>query len=152
MKTTLIVSVLLLFISGNALAGSEYDKCIKEEKALKAQEAGDCSGLKHLLNPSACFVTRKALKEYASGKCRKIGIAENVDFNIQKVIPEKKVNDVNVSDGSKVDGVSEKKAERDLPQQENTIEQLKVENTRLRAEISRIKAENEQLRKAGRQQ
>jgi cell division protein FtsB len=32
-------------------------------------------------------------------------------------------------------------------QQEFTIEQLKEENTRLKAEISRLKSENQQLRK-----
>src|SRR5512133_1189926 len=90
MKNLLFAAALLLCISGTALAGLEYDKCIKEEKALKAQEAGDCSGLKYLLNPSGCFATRKLLKEEGSGKCRKIGIAENVDFSTPKAIPEKK--------------------------------------------------------------
>lgn len=152
MKIYLIAAVLLLLISGNALAGSEYDKCIKEEKALKAQEAGDCSGFKHLLNPSACFATRKVLKEYAGGdKCRKIGLAENVDFSVQAVTTERKGHSTNVSDGGKADGVGVKKSELELPQQENTVEQLKAENARLRAEISRIKTENELLRKAVRQ-
>lgn len=152
MKKLLFAAALLLCISGTALAGLEFDKCIKEEKALKAQEAGDCSGLKYLLNPSACFVTRKALKEYASGKCRKTGIAENVDFSVQKPIPEKKnnvstygiagsANTVNKAGNS--GGVAVKKAEPETAPQEPTIEQLKEENARLKAEI-------EQLRKTGR--
>jgi hypothetical protein len=142
MKNMLTVSALLLLMSGNALAGSEYDRCIKEEKELKAQKASQCSGLRYILNPSACFATQKALKEYASGKCNKTGIAENVDFNAQPVIPEKKV----ISDAN----TKQKKVETEVPQQGNTIEQLKEENTRLKAEVSRLKAENEQLRKAGR--
>jgi hypothetical protein len=140
MKKILTVSALILLISGNALAGSEYDRCIKKEKALKAQEASECSGLRYLLNPSACFATRKVLKEYTSGKCKKIGSDENADFSVQAVIPEKKV----ISDVS----TRQKEIETDVPQQESTNEQLKEENSRLKAEISRLKAENEQLRKA----
>ena len=143
MKIYLIAAALLLLISGNALAGSEYDKCIKEEKALKAQEAGDCSGFKHLLNPSACFATRKALKEYAGGgKCRKIGSAENVDFSVLKSIPEKKI--VNVSTGN------QPVVRTEAAPQASTMEQLKEENARLKAEINRLKTENEQLRSIGR--
>jgi hypothetical protein len=153
MKKILIVSALLLSISGTALAGSRYDECIKEEKALKAQEAGDCSGLKYLLNPTACFATQKALKVYASGRCKQIGIAENVDFSVPKVIPEKKssktVNASSAVSVNTIEQVSEKKADRAIPQQEYTIEQLKEENTRLKNEISRLNRENEQLRKTG---
>lgn len=143
MKNLLIISALILLISGNALAGTEYDKCVKEEKALKTQEAGDCSGLKYLLNPSACFVTRKALKEYASGKCKKIGMAENVDFSVQQVMPEKKGSVSTINKTSNSGGVAVKKAEPEAAQQEPTIEQLKEENARLKAEI-------EQLRRTGR--
>lgn len=147
MRIILTVSALLLLISGNALAGSEYDRCIKEEKTLKTQEASECSGLRYLLNPSACFATQKALKEYtATGKCKKIGSAENVDFSVPPVIPEKKVSSV-----SKVGGVSPiavKKAEPEVAQQESSCEQLKDENARLKAEISRLKAEREQNDKA----
>lgn len=141
MKNILTISALLLLISGNALAGSEYDRCIKEEKALKTKEISDCNGLKYLLNPSACFATQKVLKEYRSEKCKKIGMAENVDFSVQTVIPKRKV--------IKVSNVNQKTVETETPQQETTIEQLKKENAHLKAEISRLNAENEQLRKAG---
>jgi len=154
MKKILTVSSLLLLISGTALAGSRYDECIKEEQALKAQQAGDCSGLKYLLNPSACFATQKALKVYAAGKCRQIGTEENVDFSAPKAVPEKKspppaktVSTVPVAGAA---SVAVKKEVREVPQQEYTIEQLKEENARLKAENSRLRMENEQLRKAGR--
>jgi hypothetical protein len=163
MKNLLTVSALLLSVSGTALAGSEYDRCIKAEKALKAQEVGECSGLRYLLNPSACFATQKALKEYKAGKCRQIGTAENVDFNAQAVTPEKKSGSpgspgstsktgsagrvITTDSAGNVGIVTVKKVETDVPRQESTLEQLKEENARLKAEISRLKAENEQLRK-----
>jgi len=140
MKNILTLSTLLFLMSGNALAVS--DRCIKEENTLRTQEASQCSGLRYILNPSACFATQKDLKEYTSGKCKKIGSVENVDFSAQTVIPERKI--ISVS------SVNQKKVQTEVPQQESTIEQMKEENARLKAEISRLKAENEQLRKAGR--
>jgi len=154
MRNLLTVSALLLLLPGTALAGSELDSCIKEEKALKAQEASECSGLRYLLNPSACFATQKALKEYRAGKCRQIGTAGHVDFNAQAVTPGKNsssAGSVIPADSAGNAGiVAVKKVETDVLQQETTLEQLKEENGRLKAEISRLKAENEQLRKAGR--
>lgn len=130
MKVILTMSALLLLVSGNVWAGVEFDKCIKEEKNLKRQEAGDCSGLAYLLNPSACFATQKKLREYLStGKCKNIGITENVDFSIPPDIPVKK-------------------AGLEAALQKSGCEQLKDENTHLKTEISRLKAENDQLRKA----
>ncbi len=165
MKNLLIVSILLTLISGNALAGSEYDKCIKEEHVLKAKEAGYCSGLRQLLNPSGCYATQRVLKEYEAGKCRQIGLAENVDFSTQAVITEKKsapVASVNkdgssvnagtagsVATVSTVDRGTVKRSEAEVPQQKITLDQLKEENALLKAEIIRLKSENEQLIKAG---
>jgi len=153
MKNVCITVALLLLITGNALAGVEYDRCIKEEKALKAQEAGDCSGLKHLLNPSACYATKKALKEYRGGKCRQIGTEENVDFSTPKAVPEKNIpapaTTVSTVPVAGTAHVAVKKEVREIPQ-EYTFEQLKEENTRLKAENSRLRIENEQLRKTGR--
>lgn len=153
MKTILTMSALLLLASGPALAGSGYDGCIKEEKALKAREAGDCHGLKYLLNPSACYVTQKALKEYTStGKCRNIGIAEGVDFTARPVMPEKKA--ASGAAAEKAGGVNTtgavtvKKSAPEAPQQELTLEQLRDENARLKAEVSRLTAELEQFGKA----
>lgn len=142
MKNLLTATILLLFMSGNALAGSEYEKCISQEKALKMQESGDCSGLKYLLDPSGCFSTQKALKEYAAGKCKKIGMAEQVDSGAPMLLPEKKTSGSTSPDLNK--------RATGTPSRESTIEKLKEENARLAAEISRLTAENEQLRKAGR--
>lgn len=141
MKNRLIVSTLLLLLSGNALAGVEYDNCLKKEKALKVQEASECSGLRYMLNPSGCFATRKALKEYTPGTCKKIGIAENVDFSVQRVIPDNRASSSSCA--------VQKKVESNVAQQESTFEQLKDENARLKAEITRLTLENEQLRKTG---
>jgi hypothetical protein len=161
MKNILTVSALLLLISGNALAGGEYDRCLKEEKALKAREADECRGLRYLLNPSACFATQKSLKEYTvTGKCRKIASAEGVDVNLHPVVPEKKnsngdtavkagsVNNVStVSEVGIIGAASVKKADPEVPQQESTCERLTAENARLKDEISRLNAENENLKK-----
>jgi hypothetical protein len=147
MRNILTVTALFLLIAGNALAGSEYDKCVADENTLKARETADCKGLSYLLNPSACFAAQKALKEYAGGKCRKIGIAENVDFSVQKAIPEKKTVSVSRPNNS---SINQKKTETEAPQQVLTTDQLKDENARLRAEVIRLKAENELLKKTGR--
>ena len=137
MKIFMTISAMLLLIAGDIWAGSEYDKCIKEEKNLKRQEAADCSGLAYLLNPSACFTTQKALKKYTStGKCKNIGLAENVDFNTPTVPTAKNPTGVNKA--------AINKAEPETTQQESDCQQLKEENVRLKTEI-------EQLRKATRQ-
>jgi hypothetical protein len=146
MRIILTVSALLLLISGNVLAGSEYDRCIKEEKSLKAREASACSGFSYLVNPSGCFATQKALQEYTStGKCKEIGIAEGVDFSPPPVVPTKKAGSTGTVGG--VSPVAVKKPERELPQEESSCEQLKDENARLKAEVNRLRAENERLRK-----
>lgn len=148
MRIILTVSALLLLISGNVLAGSEYDNCMKEERSLKAREVGACSGFSYLVNPSGCFATQKALKEYTStGKCKKIGIAEGVDFSPPPVIPTKTAGSTGTVSG--VSPAAVKQSELELPQQENSYEQLKDENARLKVEINRLKAENERLRKTG---
>lgn len=159
MKKLLIVSVLLLLISGTALAGSKYDECIKEEKSLKTREASECHGLRYLLNPSACFATQKRLKEYTStDRCRKIGLAEKVDFSAPPVIPERKFSSVstvsntgsvvNAGNTSAVSPIAVIKTESSLPLLESTCEQLKEENARLKAEISRLTTELEQYTNA----
>ena len=140
------VSAFVLLISGNVLAGSEYDKCIKVENTLKAEESSNCSAFSYTFNPSGCFATRKALKKYTStDKCKKIGSAEQVDFNAPPVIPAAKPGSIGKI-GS-VNPVDVKNTELTAPQQESTYDQLKDENQRLKAEIIRLKAENEQLRK-----
>ena len=161
MKNIAMVLLLLIVMSGHVLAGSGYDTCINEEKTLKAKETAECSGLRYLLNPSACYGTQKVLKEYKAGKCRQIGIAENVDFSTQPVILENKAgvassasttpNEGSVNSVSKTESVSTvttKKADPEGQKQEPTFDQLRDENTRLKAEINRLKAELEQFGKA----
>jgi hypothetical protein len=161
MKNILMIFLLLAVMSGKALAGSGYDTCIKEEKALKVKETAECNGLRYLLNPSACYGTQKSLNEYKAGKCRQIGINENVDFSTQPVVPSKKISAAgniptasaegnlnSISKDERVRTVSAQKAGPEIPKQEPTAEQLKEENTRLKAEISRLNAELEQFGKA----
>ena len=162
MKTILTISALSLLISGNALAGSSYDSCIKTEKDLKAEEVSACKGMSYLLNPSGCFAKQKALKEYTAGKCRQIGAAENVDFNAKQVIQEKKgagtvskgvsgVSTDSVNTAAKPGNAGSgavKKTEPGPAQQEPTMEQLKEENARLKAENNRLTEELEQFTKA----
>lgn len=158
MRMMLTVSTLLLLISGNAMAGSGYDSCIKEENTLKDRETGECRGLRYLLNPSACFATQKKLKEYTTGRCRNIGLAEKVDFSAPPVIPEKKTSSVStVNNTGSVDIIGKPgvispitviKAEPAVPQQVSTCEELKDENVRLKAEVNRLTAELEGYTKA----
>ena len=170
MKSILTVSALVLLISGNALAGSQYDACIKKVKNLKTKEASDCSGLRYLLDPSSCFRTQRELKEL-DGSCAAIGAAEGVDTSAPQPVPEKRVtvapqkpaaappaaavpykNAVSV-----VPMPPQKPAAQAPPVQpavsaeptvETTCDQARAENARLKAENNRLRAENEQLRKA----
>jgi hypothetical protein len=50
--------------------------CLQEKQRLQAQEAEQCNGWSYIFNPSACFITRKALAAFNSGKCREIAAAE----------------------------------------------------------------------------
>jgi hypothetical protein len=159
MKYTPMVCLLIALISTNVFAGERYDQCLKEEKKLKAQEAGDCSGMKYLFNPSGCFATRKVLKEYTAGKCREIGKAENVDFSSKPLTsgenPDTTVDTARngalqktvVAPGKRnVEDTGKTRLNRDTPQMEITIENLKEENARLKGEINRLKIENEGLK------
>lgn len=149
MRIIMYLPVLLLVTSGTALAGSGYDACIKEQAALEAQEASECSGFRYLFNPSPCFTTQRALREYTTtDKCKNIGIAEQVDFSAQPGGTEDKGGGKGMVDG--VSPAAAKTSAPEAPHQESACEQLKDENIRLRAEINRLTTENEQLRKAGR--
>lgn len=170
MKTILIVSALLLLISGNASAGSQYEACIKKVKALKAKETSDCSGLRYLLDPSSCFRTQRELKE-SDGTCAAIGAAEGVDTSTPQPVPENRgtaapqkpavaapaaaVPDKNAA--SVVPTPAQKPAAAAVtvqpavsaePAPEMTCDQARAENVRLKSENNRLRAENEQLRKA----
>ncbi len=136
------------------MAGSGYDACLQEEKELKAKESASCGGLNYLLNPSPCYATRRVLKEYKAGKCREIGIAEGVDFAARPAAPERMAPPAPVSlpkrparpETPRVETVRETPVVQ--PQKSVvTLEGLQAENARLRTEITRLKNENEQLRK-----
>lgn len=152
--TVTICALILCAATGSAMAGSGYDACLQEEKELKSKETASCGGLSYLLNPSPCYATRRALKEYKAGKCREIGVAEGVDFTARPAVPERIAPPVPVSEPKRPARPETPRVEpvRETPQvqpQKNivTLEGLQAENARLRAEITRLKNENEQLRK-----
>ncbi|NVN98049.1 MAG: hypothetical protein HXX17_01915 [Geobacteraceae bacterium] len=138
-----VVLPVLLLMSGNVRAGNEFDKCIQDEKSLKAEETSSCSGLNYVFNPNACFATRKELKKYTStDKCTKIGIVENVDVKTPPVAPVEQVK--------AKDQVDINKAAPEIQSHKSYCEQLKDENILLKEEVYRLIVENEQLRKTGR--
>lgn len=160
MKNILLVFLLLAALAENALAVSGYDACVKEEKELKEQEKSRCSGLSNLLNPSGCYATQKLLKDYKAGKCRQIGVAENVDFSAQPVVAEKKVvrpafagstasprHEGNLPVTGTQGSAAAQKTDVETAHQVATLDQLKEENARLRSEVERLKAEVGRLKK-----
>jgi hypothetical protein len=178
MKTILIMTGLLLFIAGNSQAGSQYDACIKQEKALKAKAASDCSGLRYLLDPSSCFKKRKELKEYTDGKCSALSAGGQIDVSPPKAAPEQKsagtpqkpaemtpaVATPETNAGDRVSAPPQKPEVKAspptaaAPQRQPAVpaepaaeaicDQIKTENGRLKTENSRLRSEIEQLRRA----
>ena len=156
MKNMLIAVILLSFAPGTAKAATTYETCVKEEKILKARETDDCSGLKYLLNPSGCFATRKKVREFASGTCGEIiraGKLEMPTAPAAPAVPEKKiiVPPATVPAAKPViepeRPVAAATKAAPAPQiSPPTLEQLKEENASLKAEIRRLKLENEKLR------
>ncbi|HEY5974086.1 MAG TPA: hypothetical protein VIU41_05030 [Geobacteraceae bacterium] len=140
MKTMLVSLSMVLLLAGAANAGVGYDKCVREERSLRQKETDQCSGFSYMLNPSACFVTRKALAEYTAGKCREIGRAEGVTLPV--VVPAPGVPVVKPQPARHAS-----QPESAAPGPGVTMEQLQAENARLKAENARLQAELEQLKK-----
>ncbi|RII27296.1 MAG: hypothetical protein CXR31_08600 [Geobacter sp.] len=139
MKKVIAIASMVLLSSGSAVAGDGYDRCVREEKALRAEVVDSCSGLRYLFNPSGCFTAQKAVKVYDNDRCRKIGDAEKVAVpSPSAAAPEKKA-------GAGA-GPAQPESKPAVPRQESDVERLKAENARLEAEITRLKAEIEQLR------
>jgi len=88
MKRLIPLVVLVMVSAGScAFAGSGYDSCRQEEKRLRLDEADQCSGWEYVLNPSACFNTRKALAPYVGGKCRAIAVSEGMEEKAEATAP-----------------------------------------------------------------
>jgi hypothetical protein len=147
---TLIISLPLL-VPLAAAAGTTHESCLREEKELRAQEKEHCSGFRYLLDPSGCFSTQRALKEYDSGKCREIGNAEKAPAKqpvtaapapapAPEPVPQP-------APAPLAEAAHPAKAEAPPSGPEQEVSSLKAENVRLRAEIERFKAEVERLRK-----
>ncbi len=78
MSRTIVMMLIMAAFSVNAFGEQDYDACLKQQQSLKSKEFSSCSGLQYLFNPSGCFATRKALKEFDEGKCTKIGRVEKI--------------------------------------------------------------------------
>lgn len=79
MKRLKVVMMLMTILAGSAaFAGSDSDACRQEETRLRGEEADRCTGWNYVLNPSACFNTRKALSPFDKGKCRELTANEGV--------------------------------------------------------------------------
>jgi hypothetical protein len=141
MKNMLITVPMVLMLAGAAWGGAAYDTCVREEQRLRQKEADQCSGLSYLLNPSACFATRKALAEYTGGKCREIGRAEGVTLPVVVPAPGAPPKPPPARPASQPEPAAE------APAPVAGVEQLQAENARLRAENARLRAEIEQLKK-----
>lgn len=122
---TAALITLLSLTAVAATAATDYDQCLAEKKALRAQAVDKCSGLSYLLDPSSCFIAQKALAPYINGRCGPPPFTKPA---------------AHAGDGQP------KTAHEALPA-EPDVEQLKAENGRLEAENARLRAEVEQLRK-----
>lgn len=138
MNKVLALVAMVILSSGSALAGDGYDRCVREEKALRAEVVDSCSGVRYLLNPSGCFAAQKAVKGYDNDRCRKIGETEKVTATPPAAVPEKKTG----PDA----GPAQAERKPAVPRQDSDVERLKAENDQLKAEIARLKAEIAQLK------
>ena len=146
--TRLITVIVLMIVSAGscAFAGSGYDSCRQEEKRLRLDEAEQCSGWGYILNPSACFNTRKALAPFAGGKCRAIAVSEGViDEKVEAAAPAPPVPSAQAA--------KERPAAAELPgqpalAQSSELELLKKEVAELKSELELLKKEVLKLRGA----
>ncbi len=154
MKNLLIATILLSLVPGTVRAATTYETCMKEEKVLKTREVDDCRGLKYLLNPSGCFATRKKVKEFAGGACAEIIRAGKPETVAEPSPPQKMGVATPVAPPTPTSIESPTKAvtqtavttEPVAAHIPATLEQLKEENARLKAEIGRLTIENKKLR------
>jgi hypothetical protein len=128
--------------------------CSSKEKELRLKESDLCTGIKYLLNPSACFSTRKLLKEYDEGKCRTV---RPHDKPIGREQAEKKTpamsepQPTGPSTGPAVSPLTAAPVPASSASTEKPLgetEKLRIENERFRAENERLKDELERLRKS----
>lgn len=138
MRVTLAVIIMALSLpAGTVVAGTGYDRCIAEERALRTEAVDRCSGLSYVLNPSGCFIARKALRAFDGDKCGALRTSEQTETepqSIRGVVPPR-------SDSG------HEKAPDEALAPEPGMEQLKAENARLKSELVRLRAEMEHLRK-----
>jgi len=155
--TRLITFIVLMIVSAGsfAFAGSGYDSCRQEEIRLRLDEADQCSGWGYILNPSACFNTRKSLAPYAGGKCRAIAVSEGVaEEKVEAAAPAPLI--------PAAQAAKERPAAAELPgqptvakettsaalAQSSELEMLKKEVAALKAELELLKKEVVKLRGA----
>jgi len=146
--TRLITVIVLMLVSAGsfAFAGSGYDSCRQEENRLRLDEAEQCSGWGYILNPSACFNTRKALVPYTGGKCRAIAVSEGVAE--EKVEASPPAPPVPVARPAKVSPAAAELPGQPALARPTELELLKKEVAELKAELELLKEEVMKLRGA----
>ena len=167
MKKLIVSLAVIAMTAGICQADSGYEACLNSEKALKAEEKSDCSGMKYLLNPSGCFATRKKVKEQRI-KCAELAVTQPARQTaaepkppvvtppspLQDPVPVKPTtaptirNDVQPSPPATVPSkpAPRPSSTRAESQPALSCDQLKEENARLKIENERLKAEVEQLK------
>jgi len=147
MKRLATVIVLMLVSAGScAFAGSGYDSCRQEENRLRLDEAEQCSGWGYILNPSACFNTRKALAPYAGGKCRAIAVSEGVaEEKVEAAVPAPPVP---AAQPAKVSPAAAELPGQPALARPSELELLKKEVAELKAELELLKKDVLKLREA----
>lgn len=119
-----LTTVFILMAAFTGWCAAADETCIQEKKLLLEKEAGQCSGLPYIFNPSACFNTRKALSAYS------------------KACPGGSVPTSAVTTSNKPDAVSE-------PQQQHQAQPsdaAPAENISVVREIAQLKSDLSQLR------
>jgi hypothetical protein len=131
-----------------ASTDQKLDACRKQEQELRLKESDLCSGIKYLLNPSACFSAKKQLKESVEGKCRNIGSVGNgaAQETAQKTVPAASPS-VAPRINSAVLAPYQARSTKSTQKQVGDAEYLREENARMKAENERLKLELENMRK-----
>lgn len=149
-----IVFMLMTMIAGSAaFAGRDSDACRREETRLRAEEADRCTGWNYVLNPSACFNTRKALAPYDKAKCGEIATEEGggktgtghgtpaIDTMVMQPIRSE-----GAAPRQPVEPRHERVQSSVEERQLSSLEQLRHEVAELRSEVQRLKDEIARLK------
>ncbi len=136
MLCAIVVCCVSAGYAANVEAGT--DSCARQEKELNDQQSSKCSGASYFFNPSGCFVARKALKAFKSGPCRS---RSGTDRAVSEA-PSSVTGATSMPPGRSPAPVAAV-----VPASE--LEQLKVENARLKAELERLRGQQDGICRSG---